>query len=164
MSADLRAQLKASSSQASGLEGEALYCTCWRAFRCARDGVGLAVGPEELSDVNDEVAFRFRLAMRFAVNEIEASGEAEGKSWSGTARGMAEVLYGEGQELTAAQLKTLEAAARHAANVMEYSGEEDGVLADHEREWRNWAPAQCGAEPAPTQLAEDGDADPDSGD
>lgn len=159
MSADLRAQLKAARSQASGLEGDALHCSCWRAFRAARDGVGLAVGPEELGDVNEEVAERFKAAVRYAAGEIEASGEAAGKSWSGTALVMGQVLYGE-VELTAAQKATLEAAARHAANAMEYCGEEDGLLADLEREWRTWTPRRCGMDaPAPTQLEEGPDDD-----
>src|SRR5262245_12988691 len=113
---DLRARL-ASAQSKGGLEGQDLWCSAWRAFRQARDGVSLAVGPEELGDVADELAGRFVRALQYATAEIEASGEVEGKSWTGTARGMAEIVYGAGVELTTPQLKTLEAAARHAANV-----------------------------------------------
>ncbi len=157
MSQDRRSARQAGGQTESGLSGVDLAESAWRAFRHARDGVGFAVGPRGLGDIDDGLRERFLAGVAFARKEAERSGEEEGVTFSGTARGMATILYGETYEPNAGQLATVEAVARHVVNALDYDAEEDGRLGNYEGEWRTWAAQKAGLEPAPTQLRDDDD-------
>lgn len=134
MSEDARAG-EAGGEAESGLSGLELAQSCWRAMAAARVGTGFTPAPE-LADCDESVITRWRDGVRAVERAVLASGESGG-SFSATAADLGRHMLS-GDDPAPEFLIPMEAAVRHAANVMDYEPE-DGRLADLESGWEAWA-------------------------
>lgn len=127
----------------SGVVGQALIHTCWRAFQEARAGVDLPVPDwEELdeeyilpfseavldirdalyeSEEKDQVLSYFALAQRALRRYLSVVG-VDGMGIPGTAHVVA-----------------WEAVVRHLVNALDYDPDDHGDLAEHEAAWLSWS-------------------------